>query len=91
MDVVHDEAHHRFVLARQGGEAVLYYDMVDDHTVDFQSTFVPVELRGSNLGTVVVKAALDWARSRQLKVVPSCWFVGNVMNRHGEYRDLLAS
>ncbi len=91
MEVRHDEEHRRFVLARPGGEAVLYYDMVDEHTVDFQSTYVPVELRGGNLGTVIVKAALDWARARQLKVVPSCWFVGNVMNRHTEYRDLLAS
>ncbi len=91
MDVVHDEERHRFVLARPGGEATLDYAMVDDHTVDFQSTFVPASLRGANLGTVIVKAALEWARERQLKVVPSCWFVSNVVNRHTEYRDLLAS
>ncbi len=94
MDVVHDEERHRFVLARPGGlggEATLDYAMIDDHTVDFQSTFVPTQLRGGNLGTVIVKAALDWARERGLKVVPSCWFVSNVMHRHGEYRDLLAS
>ncbi len=93
MEVTHDEARHRFVLARPGGggEAVLDYRMIDEHTVDFQSTFVPVALRGGNLGTVVVKAALEWARSRGLRVVPSCWFVGNVVNRHREYRDLLAS
>ena len=94
MEVTHDEDRRRFVLARPGGggaEAVLQYEMIDEHTVDFQSTFVPIQLRGGNLGTVVVKAALEWARARGLHVVPSCWFVGNVVNRHSEYRDLLAS
>jgi predicted GNAT family acetyltransferase len=86
----HDQAAHRFTLLSDGREAVLDYAMVGDDTVDFRSTFVPADLRERGLGTALVLHALDWARERNLTVVPSCWFVGAVVSRHLEYRALLA-
>lgn len=87
--VQHDEQQHRFVLAVNGGEAVLYYDPIDPATVDFRSTYVPPVLRGKNVGTRLVCHALDWARQHDLRVVPSCWFVSNVAGRLPEYADIL--
>jgi len=90
-DVRHDEAARRFVIAAPGGDAVLLYEPLDQERVDFVSTFVPPALRGRNVGTRLVAAALDWARERGLKVVPSCWFVAEVMERVPGYADLRAS
>ncbi len=87
----HDESLHLFIAELDGHQATVAYRQVDDLILDFQSTYVPHVLRGQHLGTRVVCYALDWARARGLRVVPSCWFVGSVVERHPEYRDLLVS
>lgn len=89
-DVTHDEAGHMFVLAAEGGSATLSYAPVNETTVDFQSTYVPHALRGRGVGARLVLVALDWAKERGLRVVPSCWFVSDVIARRPEYRSLLA-
>jgi predicted GNAT family acetyltransferase len=38
-----------------------------------------------------VRAALDFARDKQLRVVPLCPFVAGYLRRHPEYQDLLSS
>lgn len=47
------------------------------------------EARGRGIGTRLVLHALEDARERGLRVVPSCPFVGEVVERHPEYADLL--
>jgi predicted GNAT family acetyltransferase len=44
----------------------------------------------SKLGSLLARTALDDARARQLRVVPSCPFVRGYVERHQEYADLLA-
>ena len=85
----HDETGHLFIAEADGHQATLSYRPIDDATIDFQSTYVPHVLRGRNVGTRLVRYALDWARDQKLQVVPSCWFVGSVVERHVEYRDVL--
>lgn len=89
--VRHDEADHAFVLVVAGAEAVLRYEPLDDATVDFQSTYVPMPLRGRGVGRRLVVHALEWARARGVRVVPSCWFVSDVVALHPEYRPLLTT
>ena len=86
----HDEAHGLFIAELGGHQATLAYQAVDAGTLDFQSTYVPHVLRSKNLGTQLVRYGLDWARERKMRVVPSCWFVGSVVERYPEYRDTLA-
>ena len=90
-DLSHDEARHTFVLNVDGGQAVLHYHPVDRATVDFQSTFVPVALRGRGLGGRLVVHALGWAQARGMRVIPSCWFVSDVVASHPEFRSLIAT
>lgn len=85
----HDETGHQFIAEVDGHQATLAYSPVNDTTLDFQSTYVPHVLRGRNVGTQLVRYALDWARGEKVRVIPSCWFVGSVVERHPEYRDLL--
>lgn len=87
----HDERERQFVADVDGHQATVSYRPLDEGTLDFQSTYVPHVLRGKNVGTQLVRYALDWARERKLQVVPSCWFVGSVVERHPEYRDVLKS
>lgn len=85
----HDETSRLFIAEVDGHQATVAYRVVDKNTLDFQSTYVPHVLRGQNVGTQLVRYALDWAREQKMRVVPTCWFVGSVVERHPEYRDVL--
>ncbi|MBL1069023.1 GNAT family N-acetyltransferase [Streptomyces sp. 7-21] len=59
-------------------------------TVDYLSTFVPEESRGQGVAAELARAALEDARHRGLRVRPTCPFVAGYVERHPEYRPLLA-
>lgn len=71
-------------MARIGqDEAYLLYHPLDDATMDYVSTFVPPHLRRRGIGEAIVRRALAWAGGRGYRVVPSCWFVRQIMDRDG--------
>lgn len=90
MEIRHDTDRKRFVAEVDGKEGTLTYERVDDGTLDYRSTFVPEELRGDGIGAKLVLHALDYARENDFEVVPSCPFVGKVIEEHPEYEDLIA-
>lgn len=65
----------KFVLHHKGQVSELKYRLVDSQTIDMYSTFVPQENRGLGIAQKLVKSALDYAQTENLKVIPSCWFV----------------
>lgn len=65
------------------------YQMQGD-TVVFPHTVIDQSRRGEGLGAVLVRAALDDVRPTGRKVVPVCWYVGQFVDAHPEYADLLA-
>jgi predicted GNAT family acetyltransferase len=77
-DIRHEPG--RFALAVGGDVAYVAYRMLDDHTIDYVTTFVPPALRLSGIGVRLVEHALAYAAERQLTVVSSCWFVRRVMD-----------
>ena len=89
MNLGHDEQSHLFTAEIDGHQATLSYVPVDERTMDYQSTYVPHVLRNRNVGTALVRYALDHARERGWQVVPSCWFVRQVGGRFPEYSDLI--
>ncbi|UGY91215.1 GNAT family N-acetyltransferase [Streptomyces gobiensis] len=56
--------------------------------VVYQHTEVEPEYRRQGIGGALVRAALDDARQRGLRVRALCPFVSSWMDRHPEYRDL---
>jgi predicted GNAT family acetyltransferase len=63
---------------RRGDQVVFTHTEVDDSP------------EHSGLGSRLVRAALDDVRSKGLTVVPLCPFVKGWIERHPEYRDLVA-
>lgn len=57
----------------------------------FPHTEIAPAMRGKNLGAQLVQAALDDVRGTGKRVVPSCWYVGQFIDQHPEYQDLLAA
>ncbi|MCZ2822227.1 GNAT family N-acetyltransferase [Modestobacter sp. VKM Ac-2977] len=69
------------------GQAV--YQRRGDQVV-FTHTEVDSDAGQSGLGSTLVRAALDDVRSKGGSVVPMCSFVQGWIERHPEYRDLVA-
>lgn len=87
LQVVHESAEKRFAIHADGGTAVLEYQRFEDKVV-YTHTGVPSALEGKGIGSRLVKAGLNWARSEGLRVVPVCTFVAGYIQRHPEYADL---
>lgn len=90
LEVRRDEEARRFVTSVDGGEAYLAWAGAgEESTVDYRSTYVPPPARGRGVGTRLVLAALEDARDRGWRVVPTCPFVADVVQRHPEYAEIL--
>jgi predicted GNAT family acetyltransferase len=87
--VRHNTEGSRFEAVVDGHLAVCDYAMERGRMV-FTHTFVPPELRGRGLAEKLVRAALDYARSQKLTIVPACSYVAAYVQRHAEYQDLVA-
>jgi predicted GNAT family acetyltransferase len=87
--VDHDENQHRFEARLDGLLAVASYQL-DGDTLTLLHTEVPRALRGRGVGNDLARAAFEYSREHQLKVVPRCPFMAAWLRRHPEYRDLQA-
>lgn len=86
--VVDNEAASRFEVAVNGHLAELVYRREGDRLV-LVHTLVPDELEGRGVGGMLVTAAVERARQRQLTVVPRCPFARGWLERHPEVARLV--
>ena len=89
MRIEHNPAARRFVARLPEGTAVLDYEMTSKDVMDVLSTQVPSGGRGRGVGGALVEAALTHARQNNLRVIPSCWYVGTWVEQHPEFRSIL--
>ena len=85
--VEHDEAGRRFEVALNRERAVLNYDLRGAAMV-ITHTGVPRAWEGRGIAASLTHAALEYARSRGLSVVPVCSYAAAYLRRHPEYGDL---
>ena len=70
--------------------AEIVYSIELPDRIIIQHTAVSDELRGKNIGYELVKAIVELAREKHLKVVPVCSFASSVFQRKKEFSDVLA-
>jgi predicted GNAT family acetyltransferase len=86
--VVHNVDAQSFVVEGAEGTAVLTYRELGDHLTILHTKVAP-EHEGEGFGGLLVRAALDYARQRKLRVIPACKFARMYIARHAEYADLI--
>lgn len=80
---------HRYELTVDGRHAgQVNYRMVHDD-IELIHTEVDAEFEGQGHAGRLAKFALDDARARGLKVIPSCEYIRKYLERHPEYADLV--
>ena len=89
LEVLHQQDRSRFEILI--GEYVAELDYrLKGNIITFTHTGVPPALEGNGIGSLIVRAGLDYARKQDYKVVPRCSFVDAYMRRKPEYADLRA-
>jgi hypothetical protein len=79
--VVHDKPGLQFEVTLDGHRAYLAYMDLGKQTLDIYRTFVPANLRGRGVAAALTEAALDYAKSMDYTVIPSCSYVERYMQR----------
>lgn len=87
MEVIHDTINSAFVIKIDDSSSYVAYS-ISDGIMDLYTTYTPPQLRGRGLAEKVVRAALDYAKENNLKVLPSCSYVRVFIERHPEYKSL---
>lgn len=89
-DTVRDNrAEQEFELDVEGHRAIAAYQR-EGGTITFTHTLVPKAIEGRGVASKLIRAALDASRDEGLKVIAQCPFVAAYIERHPEYRGLLA-
>ncbi len=89
IEVRHNEPAHRFEAEVEGKLSVADYVLRDGEMI-MTHTFTPPEVRGRGIAEKIVRAALEYARQQQLRVVPACSYVDIFIQRHPEFQSLVS-
>jgi predicted GNAT family acetyltransferase len=79
--ISHNLAAHAFECVAQGHRCFAEYELADG-TMRMTHTVVHPDLRGQGIAAALVEAALAYAESQSLKVVPLCSYVRAYLQRH---------
>ena len=69
--------------------AEMTYTMPSADKMIIDHTEVSDELRGKNAGYQLVNAAVEYARTNNLKIIPLCPFANSVFKKKPEFADVL--
>lgn len=70
--------------------AEMTYSMTGNNLMIIDHTEVSDELRGKNVGYQLVHTAVEFAREKQIKIIPLCPFAKSVFDKKGaEFADVL--
>jgi hypothetical protein len=83
MDIEHRPDQHRFETTVDGAHGAIVYRK-QDGVMTLVHTEVDPSLQGKGVAGALVRAALDHAKTRGLKVDPVCEYAKSYMARHPE-------
>jgi len=89
-EVIHEKENERFVIYMDGNEVYVEYSM-EENMINLYHTFTHSELRGKGLAAHVVRAALEFVKDNNLKVIPTCSYVQSFLAKNDEYKKLVAN
>ncbi len=77
-----------FYVNVEGGSAYIKYAQPQDNVLDIKETFVPEPSRDKGVATELVSFAMDYAKSKNYKVTPTCPFVQSFVDDNPRYKDM---
>ena len=87
--VIHEKENERFVMYFDGKEVYVEYTMAGKE-INLYHTYTHPALRGKGLAAQVVRAAFEFAKENNLKVIPTCSYVQAFVSKNNKYRELIS-
>ena len=87
-EIVHHPERNRFEIHENGMTAFVEY-LPYNGGIDLIHTIVPQAMQGRGIAAMLVGAAMKYARTHRLKVMPSCPYVPVYLERHPEDNELV--
>jgi predicted GNAT family acetyltransferase len=87
LEITHNPAENRFETRVDDQLAKLDYSEGGD-TIMMMHVGVPYEFRGHGVAGKITQAALEYARSKSLRVIPMCSYVAAYIRRNPQYAGL---
>jgi predicted GNAT family acetyltransferase len=88
-EVIENAAESQFELKVDDATAIIGYSRAGD-LISLDHTEVPDALAGRGIGSALAKGALDLLQGRNQKIQVRCSFITNYIDKHPEYRSLVA-
>lgn len=89
VQVERNEGEEQFEAMVGGEKAVLTY-AEQNGKLYLLHTQVPEAMEGHGIGSALVKSAMEYARQKEVKVVPFCPFARAWLHRHPGYDEMVA-
>lgn len=89
LPLTNNESLRQFELIVDGQKAKIEYERQKDRMF-LTHTEVPAALEGHGVGAAMVEKTLHYLEENNLKLVPWCSFVKSYLQRHPEWKRLLA-
>lgn len=92
MDIQHQDGSSKgsFCIEKDGDTvAEITYSKAGNTTIIIDHTEVSDALRGENVGKRLVEHAVNYAREKELRVIPLCPFAKSVIERDKSLQDVL--
>ena len=92
MEIQHQGDHKKglfFILEKGKHQAEITYTFAGEDKIIIDHTEVFPGNEGRGLGKMLVKAVVDFAREKHIKILPLCPFAKNVFDKTPDYKDVL--
>lgn len=86
----HDPARQRFSFDLDDGEQAVIDYLRRGDTLHLLHTGVPPRFEGQGIAAELTEAALAEIRAQELRILPECSYIARYIERHPEWRQLVA-
>ena len=81
MDIIHNREQQRFEVALEDGSVAELSYILNPDTLSITHTYVPDAARGQGVAGRMTQAALEYARTHDLEVIPICSYAAAYLAR----------
>ena len=85
--ITHNEAAKQFETEVEGYKAYVEYGLRENN-INILHTWVPKPIGGRGIAAALTKFAREYAKQKELQVIPSCSYTKTYITRHEEYQPL---
>ena len=88
LEIIHNPNENRFEIWIEGQLSKLDYAQRGS-TIIMTHVGVPHEFRGLGIAGKITEAGLEYAKEKNLRVIPMCSYVAAYIRRHPQYAELM--